>query len=59
MKNSSIQQLVIGCVLGDGYLTKSGCLQIEHSIKQKEYVNWKYEQLKEVVVPVGTMQCTR
>lgn len=44
-----IQQIVIGCILGDGYLTKSGCLQIEHSIKQKEYIYWKYKKLKTIV----------
>lgn len=44
-----IQQIIIGCILGDSYLTKSGCLQIEHSIKQKEYIYWKYEKLKTIV----------
>lgn len=44
-----IQQIVIGCILGDGYIMKSGCLQIEQSVKQKEYVEWKYEQLKSIV----------
>ena len=41
-----IQQIVIGCILGDGYIMKSGCLQIEHSAKQKEYVEWKYGPLR-------------
>ena len=47
--DSYIQQIVIGCVLGDGYMTKSGCLQIEQSAEQKDYVDWKYEQLKSIV----------
>lgn len=47
--NLYIQQIVYGCILGDGYITKSGCLQIEQSAKQKEYVYWKYEQLKSIV----------
>ena len=47
--NLYIQQIVIGCILGDSYITKSGCLQIEQSAKQKEYVYWKYEQLKSIV----------
>ena len=38
-----IEQMAIGCILGDSYITKSGCLQIEHSIKQKEYVQWKFQ----------------
>ena len=49
MNNTYIQQFAIGCVLGDGYITKSGCLQIEQCIKQKEYVDWKYELVKQVV----------
>lgn len=42
-----IQQIVIGCILGDGYIMKLGCLQIEQSVQQ--YVEWKYEQLKSIV----------
>ena len=41
-----IEQLAVGCVLGDAYITKSGCLQIEHSIKQEAYVQWKYDLFK-------------
>ena len=43
------QQIVLGCILGDGYITKSGCLQIEQSSKQKDYLYWKYEQMKSIV----------
>ena len=45
-----IQQIVIGCILGDGYIMKSGCLQIEHSAKQKEYVEWKSGSPKGTIV---------
>lgn len=43
------QQLILGCVLGDGYMRKktNAHLQITHSIKQKEYVDWKYKILKD------------
>lgn len=45
------QQLILGCVLGDGYMRKktNAHLQITHSIKQKEYVDWKYKILKNLV----------
>ena len=41
--------VVIGSILGDGYLQKTGKnnarLRFEHSIKQKEYLLWKYQIL--------------
>lgn len=40
-----LNQIVIGTILGDGYLTKSGSLQIDHSTIQKNYVDWKYKEL--------------
>lgn len=33
--------------LGDGHVRPYGELDIRHSIKQKEYIDWKYQQLKE------------
>lgn len=46
------KELVLGCVLGDGYLRKkvNAHLQITHSFKQKEYVDWKYRILKNIVI---------
>ena len=46
------QQLILGCVLGDGYVRKktNAHLQITHSFKQKEYVDWKYQILKNLVI---------
>jgi hypothetical protein len=41
--------LIMGTLLGDGHLNKRGNsfrLKIEHSIKQKDYVHWKYNILK-------------
>lgn len=43
------EQLVIGTVLGDGYLYPNGRLQIEHQEKFKSYVLWKYKTLQSVV----------
>lgn len=49
------KSLVIGCVLGDGYLrTMSGrtdaFLEINHSYKARMYVDWKYRALRAVCV---------
>ena len=44
--------ILYGLVLGDGYLQRTGeknaRLRLEHSYNQKEYMYWKYDQLKNV-----------
>lgn len=46
-----LEQLIIGSMLGDGYLTKishgakNSRLSIAHSINQKLYANWKHDIL--------------
>jgi hypothetical protein len=43
------REVVIGCLLGDGTLTKSGKeyrLRVEHKAAHGEYVDWKYYQLQ-------------
>lgn len=46
------KQLIIGKLLGDGHLEsvtgKTFRLKIEHSLRQKEYVDWTYEALKSI-----------
>ena len=47
--------LIIGSILGDGYLRrlkgrKDAFLEINHSIKAKEYVDWKYKALQDICV---------
>lgn len=47
------RSVVIGSLLGDGYLRKlpgrsDAFLEINHSINQKEYVDWKYEILRDL-----------
>lgn len=43
------REIVIGCILGDAYLQKTGKhnarLRLEHSVKQKDYIFWKWEEL--------------
>ena len=48
------KSVVIGCLLGDGYLRqlkgrRNAFLEINHSYKQKDYVDWKYNILKDIV----------
>lgn len=47
--------VIIGSILGDGYLRivphrKNALFEIHSSIKEKEYVDWKYEALKRIVI---------
>jgi hypothetical protein len=49
------RSVVIGCILGDGYLRKvpgrkDAFLEVNHSIKAKEYVDWKYGILRDICV---------
>ena len=41
--------ILVGSVLGDGYVTKLGRVQIEQSAHQKEYLEWKYRKLEKIV----------
>jgi len=46
--------LILGCVLGDGHLRhingrKHAFLEVNHSFKAKDYVDWKYQVLKNIV----------
>lgn len=47
------KSVIIGTILGDGYLRKlkgrrNAFLEINHSFREKEYVDWKYQALKDV-----------
>ena len=43
--------IIIGSLLGDGTMRckTNALLEINHSIKQSEYVDWKYNELKKLV----------
>lgn len=45
------RDILIGCVLGDAYVTKRGQIRIEQSHKQQEYLLWKYQELSSLVFP--------
>ena len=45
--------IIIGCLLGDGTLSKSGkdfCLRVEQKEAHSEYVHWKFEFLKRLCI---------
>ena len=52
-KLSVIQKdLIIGSLLGDGYLMPTTCgrsFRAHHGIKQKDYLDWKYSILRNIV----------
>lgn len=44
----------MGSILGDGYLRivpgrSNALFEVNHSIKERDYVNWKYKKLKKIV----------
>jgi len=41
-------EILVGCLLGDAYLTKLGKIQIEQSKKQEEYIKWKHQELSSI-----------
>ena len=45
------EALVIGCLLGDGAMRckTHALLEINHSVDQRAYVEWKYDQLRNLV----------
>ncbi len=49
---SNQKQLVIGSLLGDGTLmptTAGYCFRVHHGIQQRQYVDWKFEELEQYV----------
>lgn len=45
-------ELVVGSMLGDGYLVKTTCgyaFRVNHGIAQKDYVDWKHNKLCDFV----------
>lgn len=45
------KQIIVGCLLGDGAMRikTNALLEINHSLEQKELVDWLYFSLKEFV----------
>jgi hypothetical protein len=50
--NSLQRELIVGSLLGDAYLmpTTSGfCFRVNHGMQQRDYVDWKFNMLAELV----------
>jgi len=52
---STQKSIVIGSIIGDGSLRrasgrKNALLEVNHSFDYKEYVDWKYDKLKDIVI---------
>ena len=45
------REILIGSILGDGYIYPRGKFQLEQSDRQKSYLLWKYHELKELAYP--------
>ncbi|HEY4489383.1 MAG TPA: hypothetical protein VJA87_02770 [Candidatus Paceibacterota bacterium] len=43
------KEVLIGCILGDAYISKLGKVRIEQSVKEEEYVLWKYSVLNSLL----------
>lgn len=53
------REILIGCVLGDAYIHKLGKIIIEQSAKQKDYLFWKYNELKNLCYPAKPAKIIR
>lgn len=56
------QSIVVGSLLGDAYLvqtTRGYAFRVNHSVVQKDYVDWKYKELEMFVnsAPRSSKQC--
>ena len=45
------KEILIGCILGDAYISPLGKVRIEQSTKQRDYVDWKYQELQSLCYP--------
>lgn len=55
------KSVIIGSILGDGYLRivpgrKDAFLEINHSVNQKDYVDWKYSILKNICISLPKLR---
>jgi len=53
------KEILIGCILGDGHIQPKGKVIIEQSAKQKEYLMWKYVELKGLAYPAMPREIIR
>lgn len=53
--NNNGRNLLIAVALGDGCISKTGQLKVNHSWKQYKYVEWLYNLLKKNGIKVGKL----
>lgn len=53
------RKILIGCVLGDAHIKPLGKIVIEQSTKQKDYLWWKYNELKNISYPAMPKEVIR
>lgn len=53
------KEILIGCILGDAHIQKLGKIIIEQSVKQKDYLLWKYNELKNICYPAKPAEIIR
>jgi hypothetical protein len=46
--SKSLRDIIHGYIMSDGYVSKTGILTVDQSIKQTKFVQWLYEQLEPV-----------
>lgn len=42
------KQIIMGTLLGDGFLSEKGFLKVEHSVDQYTYLSWMHQQLSTI-----------
>ena len=53
------REILIGCILGDAHIQKLGKIIIEQSARQKDYLFWKYNELKNLCYPAKPAKIIR
>ena len=53
------REILVGSILGDGYIHPQGKFQLEQGDAQEEYLFWKYYELKELAYPARPVMVER
>lgn len=53
------KEILVGCILGDAHIQKLGKIIIEQSARQKDYLLWKYNELKNLCYPAKPAKIIR
>lgn len=60
--NSNTDQIINGYTMGDGYLSSSGNLTVDHGAEQRKFVEWLFVHFKHLCTPnrqISTVTRTR